>query len=76
MYVKRHEFFRWTPRTAWLTITYVLAIPAAVGYMAFKVEVRLNTIYFTPSRCAEYKGGNREQRQRKLTKWLHRENTT
>ncbi|KAK4504804.1 hypothetical protein PRZ48_002766 [Zasmidium cellare] len=38
MYVKRHEFFRWTPRTAWLTVTYVVAVPAAFVYMAFATE--------------------------------------
>lgn len=39
MFVKRHEFFRWTPRTAWLTITYVIAIPSAFLYMGYKTEV-------------------------------------
>ena len=39
MYVKRHEFFRWTPRTAWLTVTYVLAVPAAFLYMGWHTDV-------------------------------------
>jgi len=39
MYVKRHEYFRWTPRTAWLTVTYVLAVPAAFLYMGWKTDV-------------------------------------
>lgn len=39
MYVKRHEFFRWTPRTAWLSFAYVIAVPSAFLYMAFKTEV-------------------------------------
>ncbi|KAK0254649.1 hypothetical protein LTR91_012577 [Friedmanniomyces endolithicus] len=38
MYVKRHEFFRWTPRTAWLTVTYVLAVPAAFLYMGWHTD--------------------------------------
>ncbi|KXL43184.1 hypothetical protein M433DRAFT_1363 [Acidomyces richmondensis BFW] len=38
MYVKRHEYFRWTPRTAWLTFTYVIAVPSAFLYMAYKYE--------------------------------------
>ncbi|KAK3618105.1 hypothetical protein LTR56_021081 [Elasticomyces elasticus] len=38
MYVKRHEYFRWTPRTAWLTVTYVLAVPAAFLYMGWKTD--------------------------------------
>lgn len=39
MYVKRHEYFRWTPRTAGLTIFYVIAVPAAFLYMGFATEV-------------------------------------
>ncbi|KAK1808102.1 hypothetical protein LTR12_017545 [Friedmanniomyces endolithicus] len=38
MYVKRHEFFRWTPRTAWLTVTYVLAVPAAFLYTGWHTD--------------------------------------
>ncbi|KAH9819870.1 NADH:ubiquinone oxidoreductase 66kD subunit [Teratosphaeria destructans] len=38
MFVKRHEYFRWTPRTAWLTVIYVLAIPAGVTYVAYGTE--------------------------------------
>jgi len=44
MYVKRHEFFRWTPRTAWLSFAYVIAVPSAFLYMAFQTEV-------SPFRC-------------------------
>lgn len=39
MFVGRHQFFRWTPRTTWLTFTYVIAVPAAFLYMGFKTEV-------------------------------------
>lgn len=39
MYVKRHEYFRWTPRTARITITYVVLIPSIFMYMAFHYEV-------------------------------------
>ena len=42
MYVKRHEYFRWTPRTAWLTFTYVVAVPAAFLYMAYSTDVSNN----------------------------------
>ncbi|SMQ47531.1 unnamed protein product [Zymoseptoria tritici ST99CH_1A5] len=38
MFVGRHQFFRWTPRTTWLTFTYVIAVPAAFLYMGFKTE--------------------------------------
>jgi len=38
MFVKRHEYFKWTPRTAWLSVVYVIAVPSAFLYMAFKTE--------------------------------------
>lgn len=39
MYVKRHEFFRWTPRTAWLSFVYVVAVPSCFLYLAYRTEV-------------------------------------
>lgn len=39
MYVKRHEYFRWTPRTAWLSFVYIVAVPAGFLYMGYKTEV-------------------------------------
>ena len=39
MYVNRHKYFRWTPRTAWLTFAYVVAIPSVFGYMAYTTDV-------------------------------------
>lgn len=41
MYVKRHEFFRWTPRTAWLSFVYVMAVPAGFLYLGYRTEVSL-----------------------------------
>lgn len=38
MYVNRHKYFRWTPRTAWLTFAYVVAIPSVFGYMAYTTD--------------------------------------
>ncbi|KAI9811677.1 MAG: hypothetical protein M1832_000711 [Thelocarpon impressellum] len=38
MYVNRHKYFRWTPRTAWLTFSYVAAFPAFVGYFAYTTD--------------------------------------
>ena len=40
MHVKRHEFFRWTPRTTWLTFVYVMFIPAGFLYLGYRTEVR------------------------------------
>ena len=41
MYVKRHEYFRWTPRTAWLTFTYVVAVPAVALYYGWTTDVSI-----------------------------------
>jgi hypothetical protein len=35
----RHKFFRWTPRTAKITIIYVAVIPSIMGYIAYKTDV-------------------------------------
>lgn len=40
MMVDRYKFFRWTPRTAWLSFAYVVAFPAFIGYLAFVTDVR------------------------------------
>ena len=37
----RHHFFRWTPRNARITFMYVLVVPAIVGYVAYKTDVRV-----------------------------------
>ena len=40
MIVNRHKYFKWTPRTTWLTLTYVVFVPAAFGYMGYMTDVR------------------------------------
>ncbi|CAF9906681.1 MAG: hypothetical protein GOMPHAMPRED_004866 [Gomphillus americanus] len=40
MIENRHKYFRWTPRTAWLTITYVFLVPGALGYLGYVTDVR------------------------------------
>jgi hypothetical protein len=39
MTVNRHKYFRWTPRTTWLTFVYVIAVPATLGYYGYITEV-------------------------------------
>ncbi|SPO04514.1 uncharacterized protein DNG_07199 [Cephalotrichum gorgonifer] len=34
----RYRYFRWTPRTAKITIMYVAVVPAIIGYLAYKTE--------------------------------------
>ena len=42
MHQNRYKFFRWTPRTAKITFWYVVAVPLALGVVAFKTEVSLS----------------------------------
>ena len=37
----RWKYFRWTPRTAWITLMYVVVVPAAFGYVGFVTDVSL-----------------------------------
>lgn len=39
MSANRWRYFRWTPRTAWITFVYVVAVPSVVGYVGFVTEV-------------------------------------
>jgi len=41
MNVNRMKHFRWTQKTAWVTIAYVVAVPAMFGYMGFVTDVSL-----------------------------------
>ncbi|CEJ82737.1 Putative NADH:ubiquinone oxidoreductase 6.6kD subunit [[Torrubiella] hemipterigena] len=38
----RHQYFRWTPRTARITFMYVCVVPAIMGYIAYKTDGRYN----------------------------------
>ncbi|KAF2266435.1 hypothetical protein CC78DRAFT_614955 [Lojkania enalia] len=31
MNANRHKYFRWTPRTAWVTFAYVVLVPSIIG---------------------------------------------
>lgn len=46
MMVNRHKYFRWTPRTAWLTFTYVVVVPAMFGYLGFVTDVSFSSCCF------------------------------
>jgi len=34
----RYKYFRWTPRTAWVTFVYVALVPSIIGYIGFKYD--------------------------------------
>ena len=39
MQVDRYKHFKWTPRTAWLSIIFAIAIPSSLYYVANKTDV-------------------------------------
>lgn len=39
MSANRWKYFRWTPRTAWITFVYVVAVPSVLYYVGFVSEV-------------------------------------
>lgn len=39
MTMKRARYFRWTPRTTWLTFAYVVVVPSIFGYMGYVTDV-------------------------------------
>ncbi|WQF76219.1 hypothetical protein CDEST_01233 [Colletotrichum destructivum] len=38
MQSNRHIFFRWTPRTARVTLMYAVVVPVIVGYIGYKTD--------------------------------------
>ncbi|KAI9777223.1 MAG: hypothetical protein M1816_004822 [Peltula sp. TS41687] len=36
--MNRAKYFRWTPRTTWLTFVYVIAVPSVFGYMGYVTD--------------------------------------
>ncbi|KAJ4391915.1 hypothetical protein N0V93_005535 [Gnomoniopsis smithogilvyi] len=38
----RYKYFRWTPRTAWLSFVYVVAVPFALGTVAYSTDGKYN----------------------------------
>ncbi|CAL8574436.1 hypothetical protein XPA_000396 [Xanthoria parietina] len=39
MQTNRYKYFRWTARTGWLTVAYVVAFPAFIGYFGVVTDV-------------------------------------
>lgn len=40
MQSNRHIWFRWTPRTARISFIYIAVVPAIIGYLGYKTDVR------------------------------------
>jgi hypothetical protein len=45
MAVDRYKHFRWTPRTAWITVAYVLVVPSIMGYFAYTTDVSFVSLF-------------------------------
>ncbi|KAG7005311.1 hypothetical protein G7Y79_00020g048390 [Physcia stellaris] len=39
MSANRWKYFRWTPRTAWISTVYVVIVPAAFAYVGFVTDM-------------------------------------
>ncbi|KAI1747917.1 NADH:ubiquinone oxidoreductase 6.6kD subunit [Xylaria castorea] len=38
MTTNRHKYFRWTPRTAGITLVYAVVVPSIVGVIAYQTD--------------------------------------
>ncbi|KAI9755547.1 MAG: hypothetical protein M1815_004861 [Lichina confinis] len=34
----RYKYFRWTPRTTWITFAYVILVPSIFGYIGYSTD--------------------------------------
>lgn len=39
MSANRYKYFRWTARTAWISIAYAIVFPSFIGYIAYSTDV-------------------------------------
>ena len=54
MNANRWKYFRWTPRTAWITFVYAAVVPSVLGYVGYVTEVSglLSLLHpLCPTRC-------------------------
>jgi len=51
MAVDRYKHFRWTPRTAWITVAYVCIVPSIMGYFAYTTDVSLDSLLVLSGWC-------------------------
>ena len=50
MNANRWKYFRWTPRTAWITFVYAVAVPSVIGYVGYVTDVRCPFLQLRPPR--------------------------
>ncbi|OJD12068.1 hypothetical protein AJ78_07281 [Emergomyces pasteurianus Ep9510] len=36
--VNRYKYFRWTPRTAWISFCYMALVPGVLAYVGYKTD--------------------------------------
>ncbi|KAJ9154775.1 hypothetical protein NKR23_g2147 [Pleurostoma richardsiae] len=42
MSTNRFRYFRWTPRTAWISFVYIAVVPGIAGYLAYTTDGKWN----------------------------------
>ncbi|ORY16478.1 hypothetical protein BCR34DRAFT_597755 [Clohesyomyces aquaticus] len=42
MWINRHKHFRWTPRSAWLTLVYCVLVPIPLGIAGYMTDGKWN----------------------------------
>ena len=65
MSANRWKYFRWTPRTAWITFVYVVAVPSVIGYVGYVTEVSrrfLSSLDSKDGRCVGWDGEREGER--------------
>ncbi|KAK7897785.1 hypothetical protein LTR67_004415 [Exophiala xenobiotica] len=45
---ERWKYFKWTPRTAWISFMYAIFVPTVVGYTFAKTDVSDDTVVCVP----------------------------
>ena len=65
MSANRWKYFRWTPRTAWITFVYVVAVPSVIGYVGYITDVRLPLSQLVP-----YSGAGKRRFGNEMLCWV------
>ena len=62
MFTNRHKYFRWTPRTTWITFAYVVVVPSIFGYMGYVTDVSSSYLVQTNAKADEMTQGKWDMR--------------
>ncbi|KAL8664239.1 MAG: hypothetical protein Q9202_003189 [Teloschistes flavicans] len=57
----RYKYFRWTPRTGWLTFAYVAVVPAMFAYLGMWSDVSGESCLFGVLRLKHWMGKDNQE---------------